>query len=251
MKNTHHLIRRPMIANLVIGLLILLLAGCQTGAKSPRPTETVPPIAAESKTPSSKATPMPTRAAERSIPAGPIQYVSAAAVSLSLPETWIVERLGGDAFAERIQNPSAEKQAPLEQVQAAIGAETEILWAISQESEPGGQGPTQLLVTTMPRHGLRLDEYVAAVTTALTENQGVSVKRAGIVYDVREDGQPLAIVEYRIEAADRETDTGGYQIVHFDGESENLMMLTFTVAASELSEQIPLFHEIAASARAD
>ena len=75
--------------------------------------------------------------------------------------------------------------------------------------------PLSLTVAVIPRHNLKLPQYIAELSAAL-EAAGVEVTRAGLLYDVRVDGTPVGRVAFTLPPSDGQTPLAGYQLTQLD-----------------------------------
>jgi hypothetical protein len=144
-------------------------------------------------------------------------------LDLDLPSAWTA----------KLVDPAETTSLPLPDDETVMA-----LSAVRSANEANGTQPT-LLAMQYPRHELSLEAYISGVAEAMGER--VEVQRAGIVFDVREDGKPVGVLQYGDETV------SGYQVVQFDDKAESLILLTFTVPTAQLDEYMDEFHQIAAA----
>ena len=201
---------------------ILLISACN------QPKKTDYPTSAATATPENAGDATDDRAnASRSRPASETENISTTVslplLQLELPPNWTAMILDPD---EALVLPETDRN---------------MVMALSAERTVAGTNsavPT-LLAIQYPRHGLSLEDYLIGVEQSLRER--VEIERAGILYDLREDGKPVGIIEYG------NGKVGGYQIVQFDAVAENLILLTFTAPSAEIDTYMPEFNQIAAA----
>lgn len=223
--------------------VLALLAGC--GRRAPaapeataaRPTATSTTIAAAAPTPSPAA-----RGDEPTVFTSP-RY----GYTVTLPCCWVGMPAPGlvveEVLAEMRRTPGPEAAA-VEDLPEDTLAEALELIAILPNSGKGGAPEAQLTVSVLAGHGLTLDTYLAATSAELNAMANTDVLSARLDDSLRSDHLPVAVIEYRTEAARPIT---GLQIAFYLQDADHLVVLTFTTAEVSYAALADDFADIARS----
>lgn len=150
--------------------------------------------------------------------------------------------------------------ADLEAILAMADAATSVALAWPPTTQPD----ISLIAAVVPADDLTLSTYLAAARAALepeaaVEGVHVTIKKAGVRYDLHQEQLPVAVLHYELteEKTTEETSaatenapaapTTGYQAVLLDGTGAHLLLLTFTVHAVEPDAAVTLIESIVAA----
>ncbi len=204
---------------LLIGALLLLLAGCKP-TPTPTPGETAQPNAtatsAPEETPAVEATPAATPTVEE----GGALPEPLAGLTAILPAGWNASALAGDELA-------------------ALAGGTEPAngtVAARYTSTPDDAGAPAITVLITPREGLDLDAYLEQVAAMLEESAGVTVDDARLDYALRKDGAPVARIRYQTEDPARR----GIQIAMLNEAGDQLIVITLSGDNARFMQAEPL-----------
>jgi hypothetical protein len=167
-------------------------------------------------------------------------------LTVRLPDGWKAVTLGPQDIQDRLRD-FANSGGTAEAFLDATGSETGLLTAIYAGPLDVGRPRPTMTMTAVPRHGLRLKQYIDAVSAVLADESGVHVERAGLLYDVREDGTPVGIVMYRQSLPGERPEHTGYQLAQLDGEDEHLIVMSWIAHPDMIESLLPDIHSVAAT----
>lgn len=234
---------------LVVTLCALLLA-CQA-----EPTPAPPPAAPPKLTPTASAPPLPATVAPTPAPTAVPSAVKLVAVGdrlqLVLPTDWQSLEIAApelqQSLATLAQSAAGLDPAAVKRLLAAVDPQSTALVAWLNDPAPTAAATTSLLVTVLPRDGLRLESYLATARAALGRQPGVTVAAAQVEVNLRVDGQPVGLLHYTLPvnpARAAGPAMAGWQVALFDQPAEQLVLLTFSTPSTQSSTHFPVFQEI-------
>jgi hypothetical protein len=104
-----------------------------------------------------------------------------------------------------------------------------------------------LTIALIPRHGIGLDQYVEGLSGRLSSVEDLEVERAGLLYDVREDGLPVGMVAYHRSKPGEADLLSAYHLAQLDESGDNLVTMTWVGTPADLYLMLSDFHATAAS----
>ena len=246
---------RPVLNRLprqaVFVAIMLLLLGCRsTDVPTVQPSPTAEPtLQAEAPVPADEATPSPAEApiviAERQ----PIYFGAAGELTIDLPPDW--ESAVLDAAAIRTQlsesDPPAQTDPATSTFLDGTNDTTSVIVATFTGDVADPAVRPVLTVTVIPRHEIRLDQYVEGLAGRLSSTADVEVERAGLLYDIREDGLPVGMLAYHRAKPGGADLLSAYHLAQFDEEGDNLVTMTWVGTPADLYLMLSSFNAIAAS----
>ena len=167
-------------------------------------------------------------------------------MTFTLPDGWETVTLGPEELKDwpnRFALSGAIAQAFLD----GIGNETSLLAAVHPGPYPLGTPEPIMMLTVIPRHGLKLEQYIGELSAALASEPGIAVERTGLLYDVRVDGTPVGIVTYHLPPSNGRPGLKAYHLVQLDGAGENLVAMNWVATSDVLDTLLPKIHAVAAS----
>ncbi len=165
---------------------------------------------------------------------------------ITLPDGWEAVTLGQDELQEWLSN-LALSGVTAQAFADGIGHETSLLAAAHTDPHAFGTPKPLMMLTVIPRYGLKLDQYIGELSAALASTPGIEVERTGLLYDVRVDGAPVGIVMYHLPASNETPDLSGYHLVQLDGDGENLVVMNWVANRDTIESLLPEIHAVAAT----
>ena len=177
-----------------------------------------------------------------------IHYGAVDEREIVLPIGWEAITLGETEIRDRLAGSTAvgldvAAQTFLE----ATDDETRVLAAAFTGPRAADTPQPIMTVSVIPRHNLKLGQYVEEFAAGLDAVADIQVVRAGLLYDVRTDGAPVGIVAYQLPPSVGKPNRAGYHLVQFDAGGENLVAMTWVAAVDVIESILGDIHASAAT----
>ena len=259
MSNTVQTIVHAFFRCALICALTMLLLGCRRA----EPTQTSPSQSAATQTqvratqgsaPATESQVVHVTADEESTQSSgaqpqkqTIRFGTAEDLTIELPSGWEAVVVEPTEIERRLTDSATTgSDAAAQPFLDATDDETRIFAAVYTGSSEPDTTPLSLTVAVIPRHNLKLPQYIEELSVAL-DSAGVEVTRSGLLYDVRADGTPVGMAAFTLPPSDGQTPLAGYQLTQFDEGGENLAAMTWIGDQETIDAMMPDFHETAAS----
>jgi len=212
--------------NVLLSLALLLLSAC---LPTPIPTPMPTPMTSDSAT-----------------------VIADESRDIVFPTGWTAINLQSEDVEQRLaelQNQSAGQdrgdawERAVSQLQAAMDHDSTMLIALYEGTEVGDSAMLpNLTAMLLPRNGLSLQVYLDESERVLGETDGVVMEKAEFDDGLLANGAPAATLHYRLENS--EPQVGGYQVLFFDENAEQVMVMTFAAAVADFETMLPAFREV-------
>lgn len=238
------ILQRSPVRSVIVGLCILmLLAGCGRRAPAAPAATAALPTVTPTEAITAALTPRPTPRGDQ-----PVVFTSPRhGYTVTLPCCWVGMPAPGlvveEVMAEMRQTPESETGAVAELPDETLAEALELI-AILPNSGTGGAPEAQLTVSVLAGHGLTLDTYLAATSAELNAMTNTEVQSAYLDDSLRPDHLPVAVIEYRTQAA---RPIAGLQIAFYLQDAGHLVVLTFTTTEASYAALADDFADIARS----
>ncbi len=175
-----------------------------------------------------------------------IHFSTVEGMTITLPDGWETVTLGPEELKDW-PNQFAFSGAIAQAFLDGIGNETSLMAAAHPGPYPFGTPEPIMMLTVIPRHALRLEQYIGELSAALASEPGIEVERTGLLYDIRVDGTPVGMVTYRLPASNGTPGLKAYHLAQLDGAGENLVAVNWVATSDVLDTLLPEIHAAAAT----
>ena len=209
---------------------------------SPAPLATAVPATATSQ-PTATATTAPS-------PVLTTDHIDLLPFTLTLAAPWPVLRPTDAAWQTQLQQLAAN-QPRLAHYLAALATTPSLEKSIALTWPPTPPNDLVLAAAVTPADGLTLQSYLAAIQEEVAQSRlllgaAVTLKRAEIRYDLRQDHLPVATVHYTLPVTPDAAGTG-YQAVMIDKTGTQLLLLTAVTPDPNPAAMLALLDAIVAT----
>ena len=239
--------QRPIFYLFVFCILctIALIGYTQWATPTPPPATAVPATATSQ--PTATPTTAPTTAPS---PVLTTDHIALFPFTLALTAPWPVLRPTDAAWQSQLQQLAAN-QPRLAHYLAALATTPSLEKSIALTWPPAPSNDLVLAAAVTPADGLTLQSYLAALQEELAQSRlllgaAVTLKRAEIRYDLRQDHRPVATVHYTLPATQNTAGTG-YQAVMIDKTGTQLLLLTTVTTDPNPAPMLALLDAIVAT----
>lgn len=210
-------------------------------------TPTAPPATAAPATVTSPSTATATTAPS---PVLTTDHIDLRPFTLTLAAPWPVLRPTDAAWQTQLQQLAAN-QPRLAHYLAALANTPALEKSIALTWPQTAPNQLVLAAAVTPTDGLTLQSYLAAVQEELAQSRlllgaAVTLKRAAIRYDLRQDHLPVATVHYTLPATPDAAGTG-YQAVMIDKTGTQFLLLTAVTPDPNPAPMLALLEAIVAT----
>lgn len=170
--------------------------------------------------------------------------------TLTLAAPWPVLRPTDTAWQTQLQQLAAN-QPRLAHYLTALATTPTLAQRIALTWPPTPPNNLVLAAAVTPADGLTLQSYLAAVQDELAQSRlllgaAVTLKKAAVRYDLRQDHLPVATVLYTLPAT-QDTAGTGYQAVMIDRTGSALLLLTAVTPDPNPAPMLALLETIVAT----
>lgn len=235
--------QRPIFYLFVFCILctIVLIGYTQWAPPTPPPATAVPSTATSQPTATPTTAPSPVLTTD---------HIALRPFTLTLAAPWPVLRPTDAAWQSQLQQLAAN-QPRLAHYLAALATTPSLEKSIALIWPPAPSNDLVLAAAVTPADGLTLQSYLAALQEEVAQSRlllgsAVTLKRAEIRYDLRQDHLPAATVHYTLPATPDAAGTG-YQAVMIDKTGTQLLLLTAVTTDPNPAPMLALLDAIVAT----